>query len=148
MTKQYPEPVVGCFILNDKHEILLVKSYKRPDKWVVMGGHIELGETIAQTAVREVKEEVGLSVRFDRVIEVVEFVYDPAFHEHKHFIGMQSLCHLVGDGTPHLDHDEIQEARWFPLTEAVKLTDILPVTRKTIQKLIIGRPASPSSGRS
>src|SRR3989339_267128 len=103
MSKQYPEPVVGCFILNDQKEVLLVKSYKWPGVWVVMGGHIELGETIAQTAEREVKEEVGLTVRFDRVLEVAEFVYDPAFHEHKHFVGLQSLCHLVGDGTPHLD---------------------------------------------
>ena len=136
MNKQYPKPAVGCFILNAKKEILLVKSYKWPGIWVVMGGHIELGETIAQTAVREVKEEVGLTVRFDHVIEVIEFVYDPAFHDHKHFVGMQSLCHLVGDDTPHLDHDEIQEARWFPLVEALKLPNILSVTQKTIRKIL------------
>ncbi len=100
-----------------------------------MGGHVELGETIAETVVRETKEEVGLTVRFERVIEVVEFVYDPAFHKHKHFVGMQSLCRLVGDGTPRLDHDEIQEARWFPLSEATKLTDVLPVTHRTLTKL-------------
>ncbi|EKD79766.1 MAG: hypothetical protein ACD_40C00320G0007 [uncultured bacterium] len=135
MDKQYPEPVVGCFIFNAKNEVLLVKSYKWPGVWVVMGGHVELGETIAETVVRETKEEVGLTVRFERVIEVVEFVYDPAFHKHKHFVGMQSLCRLVGDGTPRLDHDEIQEARWFPLSEATKLTDVLPVTHRTLTKL-------------
>ncbi len=44
-----------------------------------MGGHIELGETIAQTAEREVKEEVGLNVKFVRVIKVVEFIFPPTF---------------------------------------------------------------------
>lgn len=135
MNKQYPEPVVGCFILNDKREVLLVKSYKWPGLWVVMGGHIELGETIAQTAVREVKEEVGLDVQFVRVIQTVEFVYDPAFHDHKHFIGMQSECKLIGDSTTQIDNDEIQEARWFPLSEAVNLPDVLPVTHNTLLKL-------------
>ena len=135
MSTQFPKVVVGCFILNDQREILLVKSYKWPGMWVVMGGHIELGEHIAETVVREVKEEVGLTVEFDHVIEVAEFVYSPAFHDHKHFIGLQCCCRLVGDPTLHLDNDEIQEAHWFPSAEAIKLPDILPVTRASIQKL-------------
>ena len=137
MDKQYPKIVVGCFILNDKKEILLVKSYKWPLKWVVMGGHIEWGESIAEAVVREVKEEVGLDVEFVKVIEVAEFIFSPEFHDKKHFIGLQTKCRLVGNDTPTIDNDEIQEARWFPLAEAVKLENILPVTRKTIQKLTI-----------
>lgn len=101
-----------------------------------MGGHIELGETIAQTAEREVKEEVGLNVKFVRVIKVVEFIFPPDFHDKKHFISLQSECRLIGDPVPKIDHDEIQEARWFPLTEVVKLDNILPVTQQTIRKLI------------
>lgn len=136
MDKQYPNVVVGCFILNAKNEILLVRSYKWPNKWVVMGGHIELGETIAQTAEREVQEEVGLGVKFVRVIEVAEFVFDKNFHAQKHFVGLQSECRLVGDPTPKLDNDEIQEARWFPLDTAAYLDNILPITQKTIEKLL------------
>lgn len=146
MDKQYPKIVVGCFILNDKDEILLVKSFKWPGKWVVMGGHIEWGETIGDAAVRESKEEIGLEVKFVRVIEVVEFVFSPDFHDRKHFVGLQSECRLIGDSAPKIDNNEIQEARWFPLAEAAKLDDILPVTRNTISK-IIDRLASPS-GRS
>ena len=136
MDKQFPKIVVGCFILSDKNEILLVKSYKWPLKWVVMGGHIEWGESIAQAAAREVKEEVGLTVKFIRVIEVAEFIFDPSFHDHKHFVGLQSECHVVGDPTPTIDNDEIQEARWFKLSDAVKLANLLPVTQQTIQKLL------------
>ena len=135
MSKQYPEPVVGCFILNDKNEILLVKSYKWPGVWVVMGGHVEMGETIAQTCERECLEEVGMQVKFDRVLEPAEFIYSPDFHAKKHFIGLQTVCHVVGTAKPSIDHDEIQEARWFPLTEAVELTDILPETLATIRKI-------------
>jgi nucleoside triphosphatase len=136
MDKQFPKVVVGCFILNDKNEILLVRSYKWADKWVVMGGHVEWGETIAQAVAREAKEEVGLNVEFTKVIEVAEFVFDPGFHDKKHMIALQSECHVVGDPTPKIDNNEIQEAKYFSLEEAIKLDDILDVTKKTIQKII------------
>ena len=140
MDKQYPKVVVGCFILNDKQEILLVKSYKWPNKWVVMGGHIEWGETIRAAAEREVMEEVGLKVKFVRVIEVAEFIFSPFFHDKKHFIGMQCECKVVGDQNPTIDSDEIQEARWFPLVEALKLKNVLPITQNTLLKIIARTP--------
>lgn len=139
MDKQFPKVVVGCFILNNNNEILLVKSYKWPGKWVVMGGHIEWGESIAEAAVREVQEELNMKVKFVRVIEVVEFIFDQSFHDRKHFVGLQSECQVIGSNIPTIDNDEIQEARWFSLSQAVKLTNILPVTQKTIQKILKAR---------
>jgi mutator protein MutT len=136
MDKQFPKVVVGCFILNDKNEILLVRSYKWADKWVVMGGHVEWGETIADAVVREAKEEVGLEVKFTKVIEVAEFVLDPSFHDKKHMIALQSECHVIGDSNPKIDNNEIQEAKYFSLEDAVKLDNLLPVTKQTIQKII------------
>jgi ADP-ribose pyrophosphatase YjhB (NUDIX family) len=135
MDKQFPKVVVGCFIMNDKNEILLVKSYKWPGKWVVMGGHIEWGESMADAVGREALEEVGLEVQFVRVIEVVEFIFDPGFHDKKHFVALQSECRLIGSDIPTLDNEEIQEARWFSIKEALILPDRLEITRKTIKIL-------------
>lgn len=139
MDKQFPKVVVGCFILNDQDEILLVRSYKWPGKWVVMGGHVEWGETIADAVVREAKEEVSLQVEFTKVIEVVEFVFDPGFHDKKHMIALQTECKVVGDTTPNIDNNEIQEAKYFSLDDAIKLDSILDVTKATIQKIISSR---------
>lgn len=139
MDKQFPKVVVGCFILNDKDEVLLVRSYKWPGKWVVMGGHIEWGETISSAVAREVDEELKLKVDFVKVIEVVEFVFDPGFHDKKHMVALQCECRVVGSDTPTIDNDEVQEARYFSLDDAVKLSDILEVTRKTIQIMISAR---------
>ncbi len=136
MDKQYPKVVVGCFILNDKNEILLVRSYKWPGKWVVMGGHVEWGESISDAVAREVKEEVGLKVQFDSVIEVAQFIFDKNFHAQKHMIALQSKCRVIGDPTPTIDNDEIQQAQYFSLSDALQLSDLLDVTKKTIQKLI------------
>ncbi len=49
----------GYLVENGK--VLLV-HHKGFDKWVPPGGHIEAGETFAQTAAREFKEETGLDV--------------------------------------------------------------------------------------
>jgi len=81
-------------------------------------------------------EEVGLKVEFSRVVEVVEFVFDPGFHDKKHMIALQSECRLIGAEELKIDNDEIQEARWFALSEAVALEDILEVTKNTLQKIL------------
>ena len=136
MDKQYPKIVVGCFILNAQNELLLCRSYKWPSLWVVMGGHIEWGEHIKDAVAREVQEELGLTVTFDHVVEVAEFVFPKEFHEQRHFVGLQCLCRVVNDPTPRLDYDEIQEARYFTLDQALKLPDLLPATRHTIHVLV------------
>ena len=65
---KYPhgvEVVVGIVIENPKGEILLVKSPKWGDKWTIPGGHVDPGENIFKTAIREAKEETGLNCQSD-----------------------------------------------------------------------------------
>ena len=52
----------GCIIYNEKKEILLQKRAD-DNKWGIPGGNMELGETIEETACREVFEETGLTVK-------------------------------------------------------------------------------------
>ncbi|HLD07378.1 MAG TPA: NUDIX domain-containing protein [Candidatus Nanoarchaeia archaeon] len=58
----YPEPCVGGLVLNPEQKILLIKSEKWFGKYVLPGGHIELGETMEQALQREMREETGLDV--------------------------------------------------------------------------------------
>ena len=41
---------------------VLIRKHEKYDKWLAVGGHIELDENPDQAAIREVKEEVGLDV--------------------------------------------------------------------------------------
>jgi nucleoside triphosphatase len=58
----FPEPTVGILIFNPDGDLLLLKSHKWPGRYVVPGGHVELGERVEQTVIREAMEETGLEV--------------------------------------------------------------------------------------
>lgn len=58
-------PVVHLHLFNSSEELYLQKrpSWKdiQPDKWdTATGGHIDLGESVEQALLREVKEELGI----------------------------------------------------------------------------------------
>jgi 8-oxo-dGTP pyrophosphatase MutT (NUDIX family) len=52
-------PCVGAVVLNDRQEVLLVRS-SDSDLWMPVGGMIEPGEEPADAAAREVYEEAGV----------------------------------------------------------------------------------------
>ena len=73
----FPEPTVGIFIFNPEGQLLLLQTHKWPGRYVVPGGHVELGERIEDAVVREAKEETDLDVRDLRFLCWQEFIYDP-----------------------------------------------------------------------
>ncbi len=56
-------PVAASIVLNERREVLLVKRKREPHKgkWRLPMGFAEMGETIADAAVRELKEETGVN---------------------------------------------------------------------------------------
>src|SRR5919197_2881901 len=67
-------PAASAVVTNDVGEILLQRRSDN-DLWALPGGTMDLGERIAETAVREVKEETGLTVE---VTGIVGIYSDPA----------------------------------------------------------------------
>ena len=130
----YPEPAMGAFIRNTDGAYLFVKSHKWGNGkiWTIPGGHIEIGETIEEATVREVKEEVGLDVRFIRHFATYEAIFPTKFWKKKHFFFFECECEVTGDQQVHIDHDEIQEAIWMT-KEAAMQTPLEDFTRKGLQ---------------
>jgi 8-oxo-dGTP pyrophosphatase MutT (NUDIX family) len=87
--------------------------------WVFPKGTPDPGETIAETALREVREETGLEVEIVRPIGVIEYWFAvPGERVHKlvHFFLMRARG---GDVSGH-DH-EYDDVRWLPISEARRL---------------------------
>ena len=129
----FPEPTVGVFIFNQSDDLLLLKSHKWPGRYVVPGGHVELGERIEETVVRETKEETGLDIYNIEFILFQEFIYDPSFWKKKHFVFFDYACKT--DSMDVQLNDEAEEYIWVSLEAAVDLP-LDSYTRKSIDKLI------------
>jgi nucleoside triphosphatase len=131
MPKQsFPEPTVGAFVFNPEGLLLLVRSHKWRGKWVVPGGHLELGERLENAVLREVREETGLEVTDIRFINFQECIYDEAFWKRRHFVFFDYTCRSRRN-TVQLN-SEAEAYKWVSLEEAAEM-DLDAYTRVSLQ---------------
>jgi 8-oxo-dGTP diphosphatase len=72
---QDPKVAVGTIIRDEEDRIVLVRRAIHPGygKWVFPGGYVDRGEEVTVAAVREAREEAGLEIRIDRLINVYSY---------------------------------------------------------------------------
>ncbi|MHA2208781.1 MAG: NUDIX domain-containing protein [Candidatus Thorarchaeota archaeon] len=106
-----PSPAVDVLV-TDGERILLVKRGKDPykDRFALPGGFVEYGETVEETAVREIMEETGVQIKLEAILGVYS---DPQRDPRGHilttvFIGRQIAGEPVGG-------DDAIEASWVDL---------------------------------
>ena len=70
-----PKIAVGTIIRAVSGNLVLVRRAIEPGygKWVFPGGYVDRGETLALAALREAREECGLDVRLDGLINVYSY---------------------------------------------------------------------------
>lgn len=111
----FPEPTTGALIFDREGRLFLMKSHKWEGKWVIPGGHVDLGERIEDAVRREVKEETNLDVYDVEFVCFQEFVYGDGFWKKKHFIFFDYACKT--DSTDVVLNDEAQEYAWVSLRD-------------------------------
>jgi nucleoside triphosphatase len=131
--QQYPEPTVGGLIFNQKGELFLMRSHKWRDIYTVPGGHIELGETMEQALIREVKEETNLDIYNIEFVDYQEFIFDDEFWKKRHFIFFDFSAKT--DSNEVILNHEAQEYIWKPLENVFELP-MDKYTKRAIQRYI------------
>jgi 8-oxo-dGTP pyrophosphatase MutT (NUDIX family) len=104
--------------------MLLVRARRKPHDWVLPKGHIEAGETPAQTAQREVREEAGVDASPTQYLGALSFAGPDGAAVH---VGL-FLMRFVGD----VPAQEEREVRWCSFREAAQLV-MFENTREMIE---------------
>jgi 8-oxo-dGTP diphosphatase len=107
MTDIAPQPVVSMAIITRGDAVLMIQRRQKEGEllWAFVGGAVEEGETPEEAAVREVAEEVGLTVKAERVL-------GERVHPKTGRAMIYVACTVV-DGEPAVhDAEEIAEVAW------------------------------------
>ncbi len=98
--REFPEtPLVGVgAVVVEENRVLLVRRGQEPlkGKWSLPGGMLELGESLQDGVVREVREETGLSVEPVELIELLDRVHREDGRVRYHYVIADYLCRVVG----------------------------------------------------
>lgn len=70
-----PKIAVGTIIRSESRRLVLVRRAIDPGygRWVFPGGFVDLGERLTTAAVREAREECGLDVRLDGLVNIYSY---------------------------------------------------------------------------
>lgn len=134
MQRRYPsQPCVGVGGVIWKGDcVLLIRRGREPrqGQWSLPGGAQELGETLTQALVREVREETGIEFEIGPLIDVIDSIEREGDGVRYHW----TLVDFGGrwkSGEPAPGGD-VLEARWFTLAEITGLA-LWPETRRIIE---------------
>ena len=118
-------PAASAIVLDNARRILLHKRTDN-DLWSIPGGGMEPGESIAETVVREIREETGIEATVEKLLGVYSnphhvIAYDDG--EVRQQFSVCFLCHATGGQLT--TSDESAEVRFFALDE-IRDLDIHP----------------------
>jgi NAD+ diphosphatase len=123
----YPRisPVV-MVLISRGDELLLARSHRfKPGVYSALAGFVEAGETLEQCARREVLEEVGIEITNLRYFGSQPWPFPDSL--------MMAFFADYAAGTINPDPKEIEDAKWFPLSELPLLPEPVTLARKLIE---------------
>ena len=113
----------GGVVLRDGAEGLevLVCGRNSDGLWALPKGTPEPGETLEQTALREVREETGIEVEKEDTVGEIKYWFSRPQEGVRYFKTVKHyLMRPIGGDTKNHDH-EFDDVKWFAVGEALRL---------------------------
>lgn len=129
----------GVLFDESRNKILLTRRSDN-GRWCLPGGHMESGESAAETCLREVLEETGLEVEIVKLIGI--YTSPDVAIQHgdgpmKQLVSMCFECRVTG-GSPGLSN-ETTAFGWFTAEEIAGM-DLIEIHRQRIVDALTGQP--------
>ena len=121
----YPDrSSVNVVVTNDAGEILLIRRSDN-DNWAVPGGAVDLGESVAEAAVRETREESGIDCQITGLVGIYSdpkhvILYTSDGEVRQEFSIVLTATAGRRDPTP---SSETSEVRWVPVGQLGRVPD-------------------------
>jgi 8-oxo-dGTP pyrophosphatase MutT (NUDIX family) len=133
--------VAASAVVTDEAGRIVLQRRVDNELWALPGGGMHVGESIRDTAIREVREETGLHVVVDQVIGVYSdpthvFAYDDG--EVRQEFSVCVACRIIGGSLR--TSIESHEVRWCTLPEIAELA-MHPRIRARIDDYAAGKRA-------
>jgi 8-oxo-dGTP pyrophosphatase MutT (NUDIX family) len=105
-------------VLGAQVEVALIAT-DRGGRWGLPKGHVNRGETAEAAALREVAEETGLTGEIVRHLATIEYWFRAGSSRIHKYVDLFLIRYASGEVRP--QEAEVDDARWFPLGEALRL---------------------------
>lgn len=127
-----PRPGAYAVIINSQKELLLIQE---PTGWFLPGGGQDENETLDQTLIREIREELGVTAKaVSYLLAADDCRYSPIYKQQFHIQSHYFITEIPTDKS--FVSEEQSEAVWVPLSQAA--TQITRYSDKWLCDLLLG----------